>query len=87
MVKIIMTNPEEQVSEILKMGFSLLFFFLYIRLILYLAKQVSGSEKMNTDSNQTNKDEQQMKRSCVDCHTTRTPLWRGGPAGPRVNNH
>ncbi|KAH7578285.1 hypothetical protein JRO89_XS01G0363800 [Xanthoceras sorbifolium] len=23
------------------------------------------------------------KKSCVDCHTTRTPLWRGGPAGPR----
>ncbi|KAI9180453.1 hypothetical protein LWI28_004927 [Acer negundo] len=23
------------------------------------------------------------KKSCIDCHTTRTPLWRGGPAGPR----
>ncbi|KAL5560958.1 hypothetical protein UlMin_030705 [Ulmus minor] len=23
------------------------------------------------------------QRSCIDCHTTRTPLWRGGPAGPR----
>ncbi|XP_021889186.1 GATA transcription factor 15-like [Carica papaya] len=22
-------------------------------------------------------------KSCADCHTTRTPLWRGGPAGPR----
>ncbi|KAL6339945.1 hypothetical protein AAG906_035036 [Vitis piasezkii] len=43
-------------------------------------EQVSGSEKMNTDS-QPNKAEQ--KRSCADCHTTRTPLWRGGPAGPR----
>ncbi|RVW64804.1 GATA transcription factor 15 [Vitis vinifera] len=44
-------------------------------------EQVSGSEKMNTDS-QPNKAEQ--KRSCADCHTTRTPLWRGGPAGPRI---
>ena len=26
----------------------------------------------------------EMKKSCTDCHTTRTPLWRGGPAGPRV---
>lgn len=22
-------------------------------------------------------------KSCSDCHTTRTPLWRGGPAGPK----
>ncbi|KAK4758706.1 hypothetical protein SAY87_020007 [Trapa incisa] len=20
---------------------------------------------------------------CVECHTTKTPMWRGGPAGPR----
>lgn len=26
-------------------------------------------------------------KSCADCHTTRTPLWRGGPAGPRVSHH
>lgn len=44
-------------------------------------EQVSGSEKMITDS-QPNKAEQ-LKRSCADCHTTRTPLWRGGPSGPR----
>ncbi|KAH9730663.1 GATA transcription factor 16 [Citrus sinensis] len=25
----------------------------------------------------------EMNKSCIDCHTTRTPLWRGGPAGPR----
>ncbi|KAK0581452.1 hypothetical protein LWI29_013954 [Acer saccharum] len=25
----------------------------------------------------------EVKKSCIDCHTTRTPLWRGGPAGPR----
>ncbi|CAI9104900.1 OLC1v1003690C1 [Oldenlandia corymbosa var. corymbosa] len=23
-------------------------------------------------------------KSCSDCHTTRTPLWRGGPAGPKT---
>ncbi|KAF3515232.1 hypothetical protein Bca4012_004316 [Brassica carinata] len=23
------------------------------------------------------------KRTCVDCGTLRTPLWRGGPAGPK----
>lgn len=26
-----------------------------------------------------------VSRSCTDCHTTRTPLWRGGPAGPKVS--
>jgi hypothetical protein len=24
------------------------------------------------------------KKSCTDCKTTKTPLWRGGPAGPKV---
>ncbi|KAK9136758.1 hypothetical protein Sjap_007352 [Stephania japonica] len=25
----------------------------------------------------------QGKKSCSDCQTTKTPLWRGGPAGPK----
>ncbi|KAJ7973026.1 GATA transcription factor [Quillaja saponaria] len=25
----------------------------------------------------------ELEKSCVDCHTSRTPLWRSGPAGPR----
>lgn len=24
------------------------------------------------------------KKTCADCGTTKTPLWRGGPAGPKV---
>lgn len=24
------------------------------------------------------------KKFCTDCKTTKTPLWRGGPAGPKV---
>ncbi|CAK9310148.1 unnamed protein product [Citrullus colocynthis] len=27
--------------------------------------------------------EPQKQRACVHCRTTRTPLWRAGPAGPR----
>ncbi|KAF9607188.1 hypothetical protein IFM89_033395 [Coptis chinensis] len=27
---------------------------------------------------------QDMKKCCVDCKTTKTPLWRGGPAGPKT---
>ncbi|EOX95202.1 hypothetical protein QUC31_004917 [Theobroma cacao] len=26
---------------------------------------------------------EEVNKRCVDCNTTRTPLWRGGPAGPR----
>uniref|UniRef100_A0A0D9W101 GATA-type domain-containing protein n=1 Tax=Leersia perrieri TaxID=77586 RepID=A0A0D9W101_9ORYZ len=22
-------------------------------------------------------------KACTDCHTTKTPLWRGGPSGPK----
>ncbi|KAF8392626.1 hypothetical protein HHK36_022974 [Tetracentron sinense] len=25
----------------------------------------------------------EIKKRCADCHTTKTPLWRGGPAGPK----
>lgn len=24
-------------------------------------------------------------KTCADCGTTKTPLWRGGPAGPKVS--
>lgn len=26
-------------------------------------------------------------RICSDCNTTKTPLWRSGPRGPKVTNH
>lgn len=26
-------------------------------------------------------------RVCSDCNTTKTPLWRSGPCGPKVNYH
>ncbi|KOM39260.1 hypothetical protein LR48_Vigan03g264200 [Vigna angularis] len=27
------------------------------------------------------------KKCCSDCKTTKTPLWRGGPAGPKAQQH
>lgn len=27
--------------------------------------------------------EENLKKTCADCGTTKTPLWRGGPAGPK----
>lgn len=29
--------------------------------------------------------EESHKKTCADCGTSKTPLWRGGPAGPKVN--
>lgn len=34
---------------------------------------------VSTEMNQLN----DLKRCCADCRTTKTPLWRGGPAGPK----
>ncbi|KAJ7955181.1 GATA transcription factor [Quillaja saponaria] len=31
----------------------------------------------------SSEDSQQQKKTCADCGTTKTPLWRGGPAGPK----
>ncbi|KDP27875.1 hypothetical protein JCGZ_18955 [Jatropha curcas] len=41
-----------------------------------------GSEPEDMSSKSTEGDNQQ-KKSCADCGTTKTPLWRGGPAGPK----
>lgn len=45
-------------------------------IIVCVVVQESLSEEMN-----------EIKKCCTDCKTTKTPLWRGGPAGPKVNNH
>lgn len=37
------------------------------------------SEEEAEEMNSTNK-----MKSCSCCHTTRTPLWRSGPSGPKV---
>lgn len=39
-------------------------------------KQESLPEGMNENN----------KKCCTDCKTTKTPLWRGGPAGPKVSS-
>ncbi|KAF8394624.1 hypothetical protein HHK36_020838 [Tetracentron sinense] len=52
-----------------------------------LSEKGSGSEVMNStypdgvssEESQSN----ELKKSCSDCQTTKTPLWRGGPAGPK----
>nr|GMD60501.1 GATA transcription factor 15-like isoform X1 [Ipomoea batatas]GMD66451.1 GATA transcription factor 15-like isoform X1 [Ipomoea batatas] len=46
-----------------------------------LSDRGSESEEMNNQA-QTPDSESQIK-TCADCGTTKTPLWRGGPAGPK----
>ena len=48
--------------------------------------QGSESEDLNVIKNNPNdgSSEEGQKRTCFDCGTSKTPLWRGGPAGPKV---
>ncbi|CAK7323101.1 unnamed protein product [Dovyalis caffra] len=40
----------------------------------------SESEEMSSKSQETDNPQ---KKTCADCGTSKTPLWRGGPAGPK----
>ncbi|XVF57561.1 hypothetical protein PTKIN_Ptkin06aG0215600 [Pterospermum kingtungense] len=42
--------------------------------VMQMREKKSLSEDMSTEDN---------KKFCTDCKTTKTPLWRGGPAGPK----
>ncbi|XP_009620101.1 GATA transcription factor 16-like [Nicotiana tomentosiformis] len=46
-----------------------------------LSDKGSGSEDMMRQRERENIESQ--LKTCVDCGTTKTPLWRGGPAGPK----
>ncbi|MCD7471673.1 hypothetical protein HAX54_012272 [Datura stramonium] len=49
-----------------------------------LSDKGSGSEDMSSPAATPERvsSESQLK-TCADCGTTKTPLWRGGPAGPK----
>ncbi|OAY56084.1 GATA transcription factor 15 [Manihot esculenta] len=48
-----------------------------------LDQSEKGSEPEDMSSKSTEGGENQQKKTCTDCGTTKTPLWRGGPAGPK----
>jgi len=48
--------------------------------------QVSEGEDSNPNA-AVSSDNNNPKKTCADCGTSKTPLWRGGPAGPKVINH
>lgn len=45
--------------------------------------RTKGTELEDMDNTHPSKCNE-IKRRCTDCQTTRTPCWRGGPAGPRT---
>ena len=43
-----------------------------------------GTDNSSSNNNYSN-DSNNTVRVCADCHTTKTPLWRSGPRGPKVH--
>jgi hypothetical protein len=43
-----------------------------------------GLEGEDSNPNTVVSSENSPKKTCADCGTSKTPLWRGGPAGPKV---
>ncbi|KAI4344819.1 hypothetical protein L6164_012007 [Bauhinia variegata] len=49
-------------------------------------KRSQAEDADNRNPNEASSEESPMaeqKKTCADCGTTKTPLWRGGPAGPK----
>nr|XP_027064442.1 GATA transcription factor 16-like [Coffea arabica] len=49
---------------------------------LLVPANLNSNAQRSSSSSPSVSSSKQLK-SCSDCHTTRTPLWRGGPAGPK----
>lgn len=43
-----------------------------------------GTDNSSSSNNYSNHSNNTV-RVCADCHTTKTPLWRSGPRGPKVH--
>lgn len=41
---------------------------------------------MNSQNQSGLSSDESHKKMCAECGTSKTPLWRGGPAGPKVTN-
>ncbi|XP_022137770.1 GATA transcription factor 16-like [Momordica charantia] len=46
------------------------------------SEDMSGKNSGGVSSEESQVNEQN-KKTCADCGTSKTPLWRGGPAGPK----
>ncbi|XP_054787174.1 GATA transcription factor 15-like isoform X2 [Prosopis cineraria] len=43
----------------------------------------ANNRSPNSDSSEGSPMSNEQKKTCADCGTSKTPLWRGGPAGPK----
>ncbi|KAF7837761.1 GATA transcription factor 15-like [Senna tora] len=43
----------------------------------------ANARNPNGDSSEESPTMSEQKKTCADCGTSKTPLWRGGPAGPK----
>ncbi|XP_054807456.1 GATA transcription factor 15 [Prosopis cineraria] len=48
-----------------------------------LSGKGSEAEDANARNPNGTSSEESPKKTCADCGTSKTPLWRGGPAGPK----
>uniref|UniRef100_A0A5B6YK16 Putative GATA transcription factor 16 n=1 Tax=Davidia involucrata TaxID=16924 RepID=A0A5B6YK16_DAVIN len=48
-----------------------------------LSDKGSESEDMSSKTSDRVSSEESNVKTCADCGTSKTPLWRGGPAGPK----
>lgn len=60
-----------------------------VLVLIYMYMCVQGSDcdentSRTCERGLSNETPNQGAKTCVDCGTTKTPLWRGGPAGPKV---
>lgn len=61
----------------------------YVSFFKKYIQELTSSEEMNGENTSkkvvTNSSSSSSTKCCADCKTTRTPLWRVGPSGPKVN--
>ncbi|KAH9766075.1 GATA transcription factor 15 [Citrus sinensis] len=89
-----MMDPSDKVSDrallVLDIGFlfdPIIHILADRGLLCFLLSQGFESDEVNSSGSKrldgVSSDENSIKKTCADCGTTKTPLWRGGPAGPK----
>ena len=53
-----------------------------LNLLVFSLDLLQGSGSLDPDDRTASGE----PKACTDCHTTKTPLWRGGPSGPKVRS-
>jgi hypothetical protein len=67
------------VNKMINVCFFFFFFFFWC-----VTWYCYGVQKSSREDESSGSGDIEGKKACTDCKTTKTPLWRGGPAGPKV---